>query len=67
MTFTVNAAFDPETMSAGNIRFDIFNNDVNQPAGTYVDIAYAGFFDSTESANEFYNAYLELYGLNAAE
>ena len=59
------------TDGAGALRFDMFNTITSpatvHPVGTYFDIAYAGFFDSTESAQEFYAAYLELYGLNEAE
>ena len=50
------------TDGAGCIRFDVFNG-AGIAAGQSVDIAYAGFFSSTEAANEFYNEFASEYGL----
>ena len=47
---------------AGAIRLDMFNvKDIAD--GSYFDIAYAGFFSSTDTANEFYNEFAAAYGL----
>jgi hypothetical protein len=47
---------------AAIIRLDIFNHS-NIAEGSYFDIAYAGFFSSAETANEFYNEFAAAYGL----
>ena len=64
--FDMPASFDP-TKDAGTIRLDIFNGtkDTTTKVDAYVDIAFAGFFDANNAANEFFKAYLRLY--NACE
>ena len=47
---------------AATVRLDMFNTK-NIPDGSYFDIAYAGFFSSVDTANEFYNEFAAAYGL----
>ena len=55
--------------AAGTIsvfRFDIFDSRVSMPAGTYIDIAYMGFFETPDKAYENYFKAVELYGFESA-
>lgn len=45
----------------GDLRWDIFNNATT--AGSYIDIAYFGFFSSEAAANAYYATFADTYGL----
>ena len=46
------------------VRFDLFNAP-NLSAGTFMDVAYAGFFNSFDAAYDYYGRYIEAFGMKS--
>ena len=61
--FSGKDQLDPEN-GIGWARFDVMNGGISE--GEIVDIAFAGFFTSTEAVYEYFGAYVNAYGLSCA-
>ena len=58
--FTSKTNWSKET-GVGHIRWDIFNGAT--AVGSYIDVAYFGFFSSVDEATEYYATFADTYGL----